>query len=63
MVSGKKTLALYLTITLENENFNTTQNWVGIIQYSSTICRDHEGSGILTLHYYPKPAWYLLSDS
>ena len=28
MASGRKTLALYLTITLESENFNTTQTWV-----------------------------------
>jgi len=30
MASGRKTLALYLTITLESENFNATQIWVGM---------------------------------
>jgi len=38
MVSGIKTLALYLTVALEDEYYNATKTWVGMFKNTPCVC-------------------------
>ena len=48
----------YLSIQIRDLQMSTVLHTV-IMQYSSTICRDHEGQGILTPNYHPKTIYFL----